>query len=62
VLQRILWFPNYEHFGFQGLHVANEGEDLSFGFQGLHVANEGEDLSFHLVEGSVPIRTSGLVR
>jgi len=40
-----LWFPKvYEHFGFQGLHVANGGEDRSF----------------HLMEGSVPIRTSGL--
>ena len=46
VLQRFLWFPDYEHFGFQGLHVANGGEDCSF----------------HLTEGSVPIRTSGLVR
>jgi len=46
VLQRFLWVPNYERFGFQGLHVANGGEDCSF----------------HLMEGSVPIRTSGLVR
>ena len=46
VLQCFLWFPDYEHFGFQGLHVANGGEDCSF----------------HLTEGSVPIRTSGLVR
>ena len=37
----------YEHFGFKGLHVDNGGE---------------LDRSFHLMEGSVPIRTSGLVR
>ena len=46
VLQRFFWYPNYEHFRFQGLHVANGGEDRSF----------------RLIEGSVPIRTSGLVR
>jgi len=46
VLQCFLWFPDYEHFGFQGLHVANGGEDRSF----------------HLTEGSVPIQTSGLAR
>ena len=28
----LLWFPDYEHFGFQGLHVANGGEDRSFRF------------------------------
>jgi len=33
-----------------------------FGFQGLTVANIGEDRSFHIMEGSVPIWTSGLVR
>jgi len=43
---RFLWFPNYEHFGFQGLHVAN-GE---------------EDRSFRPMEGSIPIRTAGVVR
>ena len=46
VLQHFLWFPDYEHFGFQGLRVANGGEDRSF----------------HLTEGSVPIQTSGLAR
>jgi len=46
VLQCVLWFPDYEHFSFQGLHVTNGGEDCSF----------------HLMEGSVPVRTSGLVR
>jgi len=46
VLQYFGRFPNYEHFGFQGLHVANGGENRSF----------------HLMEGPVPIRTSGLVR
>ena len=44
VLKRFLWFPDYGRFGFQGLYVANGGQDRSF----------------HLVEGSVPIRTSGL--
>jgi len=33
-----------------------------FGFQDLIVANRGEDRSFHVMEGSVPIWTSGLVR
>jgi len=33
-----------------------------FGFQGVRVANGGEDCTFHLMESSVPIRTSGLVR
>jgi len=23
----LLWFPDYKHFGFKGLHVANGGED-----------------------------------
>jgi len=27
VLQCFLWFPDHEHFGFQGLHAANGGED-----------------------------------
>jgi len=27
LLQRFLWFPDYERFGFQGLRVANGGED-----------------------------------
>ena len=31
-----------------------------FGFQSQHVANAGEDRSSHFMEGSVPIRTSGL--
>ena len=35
---------------------------MNTGFQSLHVANGGEDRSFHFMEGSVPIRTSGLVR
>jgi len=46
VLQCLLSFLIYEHFGFQGLHVANGGEDRSF----------------HLVKGSATIQTSGLVR
>jgi len=33
-----------------------------FGFQGLTVANRGEDRSFHIMKGSVPIWTSGLAR
>jgi len=33
-----------------------------FGFQGLTIANRGEDRSFHIMEGSVPIWTSGLIR
>ena len=45
---RFLWFPNYEHFGFQGLHVAN--------------ANGEEDRSFRPIEGLIPIRTAGVVR
>jgi len=32
-----------------------------FGFQDLIVANRGEDCSFHVMEGSVPIWTTGLV-
>ena len=44
----LLWFPDYKHFGFQGLHVANGGEDRSF----------------HLMEGSgtnPDIRSSPLI-
>jgi len=37
-------------------------EIRNFGFQDLIVANRGEDRSSHVMEGSVPIWTTGLVR
>jgi len=44
VLQCFLWFPDYEHFGFQGLHVANGGEDRSFHFKEGSVVGTNPDV------------------